>query len=81
MFAALPRLFERAGNDAHGSITAFYTVLVEGDDLREPVADETMSLLDGHVVLSREVASRRQYPAIDMLNIAAACSNRAAERG
>jgi type III secretion protein N (ATPase) len=65
VYAALPRLFERAGNDAHGSITAFYTVLVAGDDLEEVVADETMSLLDGHIVLSRKIAARR-YPAIDL---------------
>jgi len=67
VFAALPRLFERAGNDARGSITAMYTVLVTGDDLSEPIADETMSLLDGHVILSRTLAARGHYPAIDVL--------------
>ncbi|MCC7013904.1 MAG: FliI/YscN family ATPase [Planctomycetes bacterium] len=66
VYAALPRLFERAGNAARGSITAFYTVLVAGDDLEEVIADETMSLLDGHIVLSRRIANRR-YPAIDLL--------------
>lgn len=66
VFAELPRLFERAGNDDQGSITAFYTVLVTGDDIEEPVADETMSLLDGHIILSRQLAARGHYPAIDV---------------
>ncbi|MEZ6196737.1 MAG: FliI/YscN family ATPase [Planctomycetota bacterium] len=67
VFARLPELFERAGNDARGSITALYTVLVAGDDIGEPVADETMGLLDGHIVLSREIAARGRYPAIDVI--------------
>ena len=67
-FATLPRLVERAGRDAHGSITAFYTILVEGDDAdADPVADELRSLLDGHVLLSRELASQGRFPAIDIL--------------
>lgn len=66
VFATLPQLFERAGNDAHGSITALYTVLVAGDDLTEPIADETLSLLDGHIVLSRRLAEQRVRPAIDV---------------
>lgn len=66
VFAALPQLFERAGNDGAGSITAFYTVLVSGDDLTEPIADETMSLLDGHIILSRTLADREHWPAIDV---------------
>jgi FliI/YscN family ATPase len=68
VFALLPRLVERAGNFmSGGSITGFYTVLVEGDDMNEPVADAVRSLLDGHIVLSRELAWRNHYPCIDVL--------------
>jgi type III secretion protein N (ATPase) len=67
VFTILPRLLERAGLSAEGSITAIYTVLVEGDDMTEPVADETRSILDGHIVLSRKLAAANHYPAIDPL--------------
>ena len=66
VLSALPTLTERAGTAERGSITAIYSVLVEGDDLDEPIADELRGLLDGHIVLSRELASRNHYPAIDV---------------
>jgi flagellum-specific ATP synthase len=69
VFAALPRLLERAGtNGAGGTTTAIYTVLVEGDDLNDPVADSLRAILDGHIALSRELANHGHYPAIDLLN-------------
>ncbi len=67
VFATLPRLLERSGNSDKGSITAFYTILVAGDDLNEPVADEARSILDGHIILSTDLARQYHYPAIDIL--------------
>jgi ATP synthase in type III secretion protein N len=67
VFANLPKLMERVGMSDKGSITALYTVLVEGDDMSEPIADETRSILDGHIVLSRKLGAANHYPAIDVL--------------
>ncbi len=67
VFTLLPRLMERAGNFKSGSITGIYTVLVDGDDLMEPIADTSRSILDGHIVLSRSIAEKGRYPAVDIL--------------
>ncbi len=67
VFSQLPRLLERAGTSDKGTITGIYTVLVEGDDFTEPIADAVRSIVDGHIVLTRELADQGHYPAIDVL--------------
>lgn len=68
IYSALPKLLERSGNFEVGSITGIYTVLVEGDDPNEPVADTVRSIIDGHIILSRSIAAKNHYPAVDVLN-------------
>jgi flagellum-specific ATP synthase len=81
VFAALPKLLERTGNFSHGSITGLYTVLVEGDDFNEPISDSMRSILDGHIVLSRDLAAKSVYPPIDVLASASRVMNDVAESG
>ncbi len=79
VFSALPRLFERSGNDQHGSITAFYTVLLEEEE-GDPIGDEVRSILDGHIYLSRKLAAAHHFPAIDILTSASRVMPRVVEQ-
>jgi len=76
VFGLLPQLLERAGTSAHGSLTGFYTVLVEGDDIHDPIGDTARAILDGHIVLTRDLANAGHFPSIDILQSASRVANR-----
>lgn len=78
MYSEMPKLLERAGNSEKGSITGLYTVLVDGDDFNEPITDTARSILDGHIMLSRKLAHKNHYPAIDVLQSISRCMSQVA---
>ena len=80
VYSEMPRLLERAGNGAKGSITGLYTVLVDGDDFNEPITDTARSILDGHVMLNRALAQQNHYPAIDVLQSISRCMSQIAAK-
>lgn len=80
VYAQMPKLLERAGNSAVGSITGLYTVLVDGDDFNEPITDTARSILDGHIMLNRKLAHKNHYPAIDVLQSISRCMSQIATR-
>lgn len=80
VYSEMPKLLERAGNSSKGSITGLYTVLVDGDDMNEPIADTARGILDGHFILSRALAQRNHYPAIDVLQSVSRCMSAIADR-
>lgn len=81
MYSEMPKLLERAGNAEKGSITGLYTVLVDGDDFNEPITDTARSILDGHIMLSRKLAHKNHYPAIDVLQSISRCMSQIVDGG
>jgi flagellum-specific ATP synthase len=80
VYSEMPKLLERAGCSEKGSITGLYTVLVEGEDFNEPITDTARSILDGHIMLTRKLANRNHYPAIDVLQSISRCMSMVADR-